>query len=129
MKQLIVIAMAAMVLGGCGRRVVVATPAPDVVVADRADRGPGRARARSLKIPPGHYPPPGQCRVWFAGTPPGHQPPPAKCGSLVRRVPHGAFLLYNDAAWDTEYDWRSHERRQKGSVPEIVLQIMASVAR
>lgn len=39
---------------------------------------------RSIRVPPGHLPPPGSCRLWYPGRPPGHQPPPQPCGSLLR---------------------------------------------
>jgi hypothetical protein len=34
------------------------------------------APARSVRIPPGHLPPPGTCRLWYVGRPPGtnHHP-------------------------------------------------------
>lgn len=76
------------------------------------------------RIPPGHYPPAGHCRLWIPGRPPGHQPPPVRCGSLARRVPGGAFVLYNSRAWDGDYDWRRYERRNPGSVPELILSIL-----
>jgi hypothetical protein len=89
-------------------------------------RGNARGQAagpRSLRVPPGHYPPPGQCRLWFEGRPPGQQPAPQSCASLRGRVPSGAFVLYNDRAWDSRYDWRDHERRNRGSVPQIILRL------
>lgn len=93
----------------------------DVVVVGRDSRAP-----RSIgKIPPGHFPPPGQCRIWFPGRPPGHQPPPQSCGKLRGRVPRGAFILYNGGAWDSEYDWYRRERRRPGSVPRIILELLA----
>ena len=73
--------------------------------------------------------PPGECRVWYAGHPPGQQPPPAKCGRLVGRVPYGAFILYNDKEWDTRYDWRGLERRHRGSVPPVILDLTRSLIR
>lgn len=90
---------------------------------------PARAVAvdtpRKLKgVPPGHYPPPGHCRLWYDGRPPGHQPPPTRCESLIGLVPRGAFVLYNDAAWDSEYDWHRHEKAHRGSVPEIILGLL-----
>ncbi|MGH7578077.1 MAG: hypothetical protein ACREM1_23525 [Longimicrobiales bacterium] len=99
--------------GGHGRR----GRSDDVVVVDR------RGGPRVVRVPRGHYPPPGHCRVWIPGRPPGHQPPPRRCGSLVRRVPHGAFVLYNAKAWDRDYDWRRYERRYPGSVPTLILNI------
>lgn len=47
----------------------------------------------SLKIPPGHYPPPGHCRVWIPGRPPGHQAASVPCGA-VHDVPLGAWVLH-----------------------------------
>lgn len=47
----------------------------------------------SLKIPPGHYPPPGHCRVWIPGRPPGHQSASVPCPS-VHDVPLGAWVLH-----------------------------------
>lgn len=84
---------------------------------------PGRGRPAALRVPPGHYPPRGMCRVWYGGRPPGHQPPPRRCGALRGRVPHGAYLLYGGRAWDSRYDWHRHERRNRGSVPAVVLEV------
>lgn len=97
----------------------------DVVVVGHETRAP-----RALgHVPPGHYPPPGSCRLWFPGRPPGHQPPPTRCGALVGRVPHGAFVLYNDRAWDADYDWRRYEQSHPGTVPQIILEVLAAVVR
>lgn len=52
---------------------------------------------RSLKIPPGHLPPPGSCKIWYPGKPPGHQPPPTSCEAAFRDVVAGAWVLYRDA--------------------------------
>ena len=94
---------------GCAIVPVVTTP-PVVV--------PG---PRTFHVPPGHYPPPGHCRLWYPDRPPGHQPPPVSCDRLV--VAPGAFILYNAAAWDTDYDWEAHARRHPGSVPGIIIQL------
>lgn len=92
---------------------------PDVVVVG----GPSGPRILRT-VPPGHYPPPGECRLWLPGRPPGQQPPPTRCGGLVGRVPLGAFVLYNANAWDADYDWRAHERRNPGSVPRTILDVL-----
>jgi hypothetical protein len=63
------------------------------------------------------------------GREPGQQPPPAKCDRLVGRVPVGAFILYNGQGWDTRYDWPEHERRNRGSVPPAILDVMRSLSR
>jgi hypothetical protein len=121
-------------LAGCGSTIggypIPRGPSGDVIVVDdeRGDRG-GVNGSRTLGVPKGHYPPPGECRVWYPGREPGHQPPPAKCDRLVGRVPYGAFVLYNDKEWDTRYDWPEHERRNRGSVPSVVLDPMRSLTR
>ncbi len=89
------------------------------VVVDDDVKGPKKLKG----VPPGHYPPPGQCRLWHEGRPPGHQPRPQSCESLVGRVPEGAFVLYNDDAWDADYDWRGHAARHAGSVPTAILRV------
>lgn len=136
MRHMIWLLGTALVLGGCSTRTVGGVPVPGdpdggVVVVDgegaRSRDGDGRGRA--AHVPPGHYPPPGQCRIWYAGRPPGHQPPSGRCESLIGRVPVGAFLLYNDRAWDTEYDWRRQASRRPGSVPDAVLRIMNALVR
>jgi hypothetical protein len=40
-----------------------------------------------------------------------------------------AFILYDRRAWDAEYDWYAHERRYRGSVPRVILQIVTSIRR
>jgi hypothetical protein len=70
------------------------TRSPDATPEPRADE---RARDRgpdSIRIPPGHFPPPGKCRVWHPGTPPGHQPPPGACSDAERLVGPGDWLIY-----------------------------------
>lgn len=92
-----------------------------VVAEDGRWPGPVIVGPRALDIPPGHYPPPGHCRVWYAGRPPGQQPPPVQC-DRVSVVP-GAFVLYEHRAWDLDYDWRAHARRQPGSVPRVIIDL------
>ncbi|HEX2078086.1 MAG TPA: hypothetical protein VHG08_10260 [Longimicrobium sp.] len=126
-------------LSGCGSTYggipIPGGPSGDVIVVgdrDRDDRDRderGGYRARSLGVPRGHYPPPGECRVWYPGREPGQQPPPAKCDRLAGRVPYGAFILYNGQEWDTRYDWPEHERRNRGSVPGVILNLMRSLSR
>lgn len=133
-------------LMGCasGGYPVVIGPRPDVVVVgddrdypDRRGRGRGRGGRdddyyggyRTIRIPPGHYPPRGACRVWYAGRPPGRQLPPVRCDRLYGRAPYGAFILYNGRAWDADYDWVRYERRYRNSVPRVILRITAPVRR
>lgn len=94
-----------------------------VVVAEepRAPRRPVVVGPRGLDIPPGHYPPPGHCRVWHAGRPPGQQPPPVRCEKVA--VVPGSFILYDSRAWDVDYDWATHARRQPGSVPRVIIDL------
>ena len=129
-------------LAGCasGGYPVVIGPRPDVVVVGDGDRGYPDRRGRgggddyyrgyrSIRVPPGHYPPPGACRVWYAGRPPGHQPRPVRCDRLYGRVPYGAFILYNGNAWDADYDWVRYERRYRNSVPRVIVRISHSMRR
>lgn len=136
MRHMIWLLGAALVLGGCSTRTGGRIPVPGdpdgsvVIVDDEGARSrDGESHGRAVRVPPGHYPPPGQCRIWYAARPPGHQPPAGRGDSFVGRVPVGAFLLYNDTAWDTEYDWRRQESRRPGSVPDTVLRIMNALAR
>jgi hypothetical protein len=104
-----------------------ATPAPTPVVAQPvpvavAPPAVVAAAPRRVHVPPGHYPPPGHCRIWHPGRPPGHQPRPFPCHQRVA-VPPGAFILYNGVAWDGDYDWRGHARRQPGTVPSVIIEI------
>jgi hypothetical protein len=92
-------------------------PAPPV-----APPPPVVAAPRRVHVPPGHYPPPGYCRVWHPGRPPGHQPRPFPCEKPLA-IPAGAFILYNGVAWDGDYDWRAHSKRQPGSVPRVIVEM------
>src|SRR5215216_1057293 len=107
MKSRLFLLAAAVALTGCSStmsKLGVARPSGDVVAVND-DHG---SRPRKLTgVPRGHYPPPGQCRLWYTGRPPGHQPAATRCESLVGRVPRGAFVLYNNNAWDSSYDWKS----------------------
>ncbi len=123
---------ATMIVGACGSSGTGTLPLPTrdrAVVVAEADGTGSSAGARSVRVPPGHYPKRGQCRVWYEGRPPGQQPRPGRCEDLVGRVPRGAFLLYNDRAWDTEHDWRRESARNPSSVPDAVLRIMNSLVR
>ena len=79
---------------------------------------------RTLRISREHFPQPGNCRIWYPNVSPGRQPRGVPCQSLRGRVPRGAFVLYRGRAWDTSYDWRLYERRYRGSVPSIILQLI-----
>ena len=130
---------------GCssgGFPVVIGEPRPEVVVVgddgeygdydyERGKRGGKKAKKgyRSLRVPPGHYPPAGACRVWYAGRPPGHQPRATSCNRLYGRVPYGAFILYNGNAWDGDYDWYGYERQYRGRVPRVIISISQSMRR
>jgi hypothetical protein len=88
-----------------------------------------RVTARTLKVPKGHYPPPGQCRLWYSGRAPGHQPRATKCERLIGNVPAHAFILYNEQAWDTDYDWARHSKRNRGQVPSMIVRLTQRVDR
>lgn len=112
MIRLAVLALLALGLSACA-----------IVVADEPEPGhpPVVVVPRALDVPPGHYPPPGHCRVWYAGRPPGQQPPPTPCGRVA--VVPGSFILYDRRAWDADYDWARHARRQPGSVPRVIIDL------
>ena len=142
------VGLAVLGLVGCasgGYPVVIGEPRPDVVIVgddgeygdydyERGKRGGKREKKdkkgyRSLRVPPGHYPPRGACRVWYPGRPPGHQPRPTSCERLYGRMPGGAFILYNGNAWDGDYDWYGYERQYRGRVPRVIVQIAQSMRR
>lgn len=107
---------------------VAAAPPPTPVVVQPPPPAPVPppvvvAEPRRIHVPPGHYPPPGYCRLWYPGRPPGHQPRPFVCGPVA--VPAGAFILYNGAAWDADYNWRAQARRRPGSVPPVIIEMTA----
>jgi hypothetical protein len=102
--------LAGALLGGCA-------------VVHRDQRAAAAVAPRPLQVSPGQHPPPGSCRVWYPGRPPGRQPTPVPCETLV--VAPGTFLLYEGRAWDVDYDWRSHERRYPGTVPQVVIDVIA----
>jgi hypothetical protein len=82
-----------------------------------------RVAARTVRVAKGHYPPPGQCRLWFEGRPAGRQPRATKCESLAGNVPFGAFILYDGRAWDTDYNWARHSKRNRGEVPNVIVRL------
>src|SRR5688500_2794315 len=99
------------------------SPAPrnsDVVVVNDKASGSKTTGARTIHVPKGHYPPPGMCRVWIPGTPPGHQPKPAACNALGK-VPNGAFVLYNDRAYDANHDWAREKKQRPSHVPDVIV--------
>ena len=98
----------------------------DVVYDSKHDN---RVAARTVRVPKGHYPPPGHCRLWFEGRPPGRQPHATKCESLRGNVPSRAFILYNDKAWDTDYDWARYAKRNRGQVPIMIVRLTERVDR
>lgn len=90
------IAIALVVNSSCGTLDVVITdgrggaPSP---VPRSEPRGEAYASYRTLKIPPGHLPPPGQCKIWYPGKPPGHQGPPMSCDAALRKVSGDAWVI------------------------------------
>lgn len=77
------------------------------------------AQHASLKVPPGHLPPPGSCRIWYPGTPPGKQPPPGDCAVLARKVPPGAWLLSRGTVEPGYVDVSVYDERRPGVVLEV----------
>jgi hypothetical protein len=133
MRALVMVCGVVLVLSGCGRKSAPdrTTPAPSSSVeasgpqsAAHATSGPARGPRHLKGVPPGHYPKRGECRVWVPGRPPGRQAAPTSCTSLRGRVPAGAFVLYGDKAWDADFDWAAQARRERGSVPQAVLDVL-----
>ena len=143
MRVALLLSIAVIGLSGCSQTMATAVPggSPSSVSTDRArttddadTKGKGRGQPargpRKLNgVPPGHYPKPGECRIWHSGRPPGQQPKPTACSSLKGRVPAGSFILYGDRAWDSQYDWADHARRERGSVPAVIVDIIRSMGR
>jgi len=94
-RRPLITVVALLFLTGCSGRVMVAkgpsSPAPPAPAHElpHSVHGP----AKSLGIPPGHYPPPGYCRVWIPGRPPGRQAKAVPCRT-VGDVPLGAWVLH-----------------------------------
>jgi hypothetical protein len=152
-----VVGLVVVVLMGCASGGVLGGQVPDVVIKGGDGRYPdqrrypddgrgypddrdypdrrGRGRDddysyrgyRTIRVPRGLYPPAGACRVWFEGRPPRYQAPPMRCDRLFGRVPYGSFILYGGRAWDGDFDWARYERRYRGSVPRLIVQISASM--
>lgn len=128
----------AVALSACSRTVATTVPSgsPSSVstAPAQSDNASGKGRGQPARgprklngVPPGHYPKPGECRVWHSGRPPGQQPKPTACSSLMGRVPAGAFILYGDKAWDSQYDWAA--QAQGAAVPKVIIDIMRSMKR
>ncbi len=97
----------------------------------KADKGKGNSKKfphttpHSFKVPPGHYPAAGYYRIWYPGRPPGHQPAPVRNGMPPNAaLTDGAFIIYGDKAYDTQYDWRQAEVQKKKTVPREIIDIL-----
>ncbi|NIR45861.1 MAG: hypothetical protein GWN99_15635, partial [Gemmatimonadetes bacterium] len=120
LKALILTAVAALALSGCGQTVTVSSrpPQPEPANEESTDnRGP--STAATLGIPPGHLPPPGGCRVWIPGKPPGHQGPKGDCGALASQVPPGGWLVYRPSRNKKEVKVSVYDERR----PNVVVVI------
>ena len=140
MKMAIVLSIAAIGLSACSQAMETAVPGgtPSSVSTERDDRvrtnGNGKSRGQPARgprklngVPPGHYPKPGECRIWHSGRPPGQQPKATACANLRGKVPAGSFILYGDRAWDSQYDWAEQARRERNSVPAVIVDIIRSM--
>ena len=59
--------------------------------------------ARTVRVPPGHLPPPGYCRVWYPELPHGHQPPPEPCGRLFAAHAYAGAVILGAPAYREVY--------------------------
>jgi hypothetical protein len=100
MRASSVVLVALLMLGACSRGVVVVRPG-----------GPPGPAARTLGVPPGHWPRPGQCRVWIPGTPPGRQARARSCSGILAAAPAGAWILYRPASGGVLHVRVVHESR------------------
>jgi len=71
----------------------------------------GYAASRTIRVPPGHMPPPGYCRVWYPGVPPGHQPPPEPCGRAFRGYAYDGAVIIGAPTRQEVYGARYEDRR------------------
>jgi hypothetical protein len=124
-------------VSGCGRSSAKPAPGPaparsvgvDAQSASAggsgtAARGTARGPRHLNGVPPGHYPKPGECRLWVPGKPPGQQARATACANLRGKVPAGAFVLYGGRAYDADYDWVTQAGRERGSVPDVILDVL-----
>jgi hypothetical protein len=124
MRMTMFLIAAATMAVGCSKGGGSSSPAPrnsDVVVVNDKASGSTTTGARTIHVPRGHYPPPGMCRVWIPGTPPGHQPKPAPCSTLAGKVPNGAFVLYNNRAYDANHAWAREKKSRPSNVPDVIV--------
>ena len=111
--------------GAGGRRAAAAAAGrrrPPAAARHRDSHACRRGRTPTRSHPAGSLSAPGYCRLWYPGRPPGQQPNPFPASKPVA-VPAGAFILYKGVAWDSDYDWRAHSRRQPGSVPSVIVEM------
>lgn len=104
---------------GCSSLGVLVTGGGGVPAPGPEQRPRSYPSYRSLKIPPGHLPPPGQCKLWYPGKPPGHQPPPTSCESALRSAGGNAWVLYRPANEPKMLEVK--ERKENQSRGEIVV--------
>ena len=96
-------------------------PAPDPQVADY-----GPSTAATLKVPPGHLPPPGMCRLWIPGEPPGHQAKAGSCDGIDRTAPAGSWVLYRPGKDKKVVHVREVDARRIGVIVRIRIYDAAS---
>jgi hypothetical protein len=101
--------------------------APAAANSGKARGEPARGPRKLNGVPPGHYPKAGECRLWHSGRPPGQQPKATACRNLIGHVPDGAFILHGDRAYDSKYDWVAQASRERGSVPQAIIDIVRSI--
>ena len=91
------------------------TPAP----APAHARGP--STASTLKIPPGHLPPPGQCRVWVQGLPPGKQPRARGCSGIEDSAPPSSWVVYRPGQDKKVVHVREMDAHRVGIVARVTI--------
>jgi hypothetical protein len=52
------------------------------------------------------------------------QPKPARC-TAIGKIPAGAFVLFENRAWDADYNWVEEHNRNPDAVPDVILKVMS----
>lgn len=119
-------ALTAITIGlvGCSSSGSVGTPSPQRTPGSGTAGGEparGPSTAATLKVPPGHLPPPGQCKIWIPGRPPGHQARPQSCQGIAAHAPAGSWILYRPGKDKKVVHVRHVHEQRPGTIVRVVI--------